>query len=332
MYEILSPEHVWIGILIAHFGGEAFGRLLSYAVAMFVLQTGSNSDWRFFIVLMTIPSFVYIVLSYFLFHETPRYLLAKGKYHQALEVLHKMADKNGKALPQDLEIVQESELAASEDDNTSFKEKFLIFVENKTILRTVICLILIGITVEYISNEMGYVATELVYMNGQTEENYCKGSVENNYLLTETDYLLLMAYICITFVASAIVIIVAYKQKFNFKVSALICLGASIILVCSLYFCPQVVVAILIFSSIQVLNALIELNMTIGLSGLLPTNIRSTFYGISSFFMFMPLTVSPYLIQVLSKDSQQLVTSVTLGFVLIGFTGAIIIPREIYSN
>ena len=333
IYEAFPPNLIWVALLISHYIGEGSGRLLTYILGLAIFSTNDHENtWRLYIIILSLPAAVFIVSALLFLDESPRYLVSKGQNEKALAVLHKIAKTNSKQLPEIEKLELEPELGALQEDKTSFWEKLKSVVQTWDILRGMTCIVMIGISCKYITNQMGLVATELVFMSGQSDTTYCDGTEENTYFLDTQDYFILSIFTLVTILAQTLAIIPTYRINFDFKISTVIFLAVSICLVAFLYACPEVWVALLIFSIVQVISVVLELNMSIHLSGLLPTNTRSAVYGMTTFIMYLPLSASPYLIQVLSKESQHYVTTTTISFIGFGFIGALLLPRKIYHN
>ena len=333
MYEAFPPNLIWVALLISHYIGEGSGRLLTYILGLAIFSTNDHENtWRLYIIILSLPAAVFIISALLFLDESPRYLVSKGQNEKALAVLRKIAKTNNKQLPEIEKLELEPELGALQEDKTSFWEKLKSVVQTWDILRGMTCIVMIGISCKYITNQMGLVATELVFMSGQSDTTYCDGTEENTYFLDTQDYFILSIFTLVTILAQTLAIIPTYRINFDFKISTVIFLAVSICLVAFLYACPEVWAALLIFSIVQVISVVLELNMSIHLSGLLPTNTRSAVYGMTTFIMYLPLSASPYLIQVLSKESQHYVTTTTISFIAFGFIGALLLPRKIYHN
>ncbi|KAI8483011.1 hypothetical protein Bbelb_393110 [Branchiostoma belcheri] len=78
---------------------------LAFAAAIMVLAGLAYAirEWTFLQLAITLPSAVSI-LSWWLIPESPRWLIARGRVEEAMEVIHLMAKRNGKTLPSDLDL------------------------------------------------------------------------------------------------------------------------------------------------------------------------------------------------------------------------------------
>ncbi|KAK1246714.1 hypothetical protein MKX08_000516 [Trichoderma sp. CBMAI-0020] len=74
------------------------GQLVSSLAAwFFIAQWPVNLGWRYFIMTIGIITFVMFCIRFFLFHmfESPKFLLNKGRQHEAVAVVHGIAYRNG---------------------------------------------------------------------------------------------------------------------------------------------------------------------------------------------------------------------------------------------
>ena len=77
-----------------------------FVVALFAYFLLNMVGWRWFIVTQTVvPLIVCLILVICFLPESPRYLVVSGREEEALETLQRVAKKNGKSLPQRLNIV-----------------------------------------------------------------------------------------------------------------------------------------------------------------------------------------------------------------------------------
>lgn len=70
-----------------------FGHMMLAGVAYMI------THWRLLTVVLVLPEVIFIILFYFLIPESPRWLLTKDRGEEARVVIEKMADKNGRELP-----------------------------------------------------------------------------------------------------------------------------------------------------------------------------------------------------------------------------------------
>ncbi|XP_078261994.1 solute carrier family 22 member 2-like [Rhinoraja longicauda] len=98
--ELVGPEYRrTVGILYQVC--YSTGMMLLPAVAYLI------PDWRNLQLATTIPNFLFLAY-YWLIPESPRWLLSQNKNAQAMDVVHKMAKRNGKSLSQKYEKVAEN--------------------------------------------------------------------------------------------------------------------------------------------------------------------------------------------------------------------------------
>ncbi|XP_066300934.1 organic cation transporter protein-like [Branchiostoma lanceolatum] len=78
---------------------------LAFGAAIMVLAGLAYAirEWTFLQLAITLPSAVFI-LSWWLVPESQRWLVAKGRLEEAMEIIQLMAKRNGKALPSDIRL------------------------------------------------------------------------------------------------------------------------------------------------------------------------------------------------------------------------------------
>lgn len=61
----------------------------------------SNMGWRYEVIIIGVITFLVFFVRYFIFtfHESPKFLISKGRYEEAIEVLHKIAQFNKEPMP-----------------------------------------------------------------------------------------------------------------------------------------------------------------------------------------------------------------------------------------
>ena len=334
LYEYLSRDYQWMGVLLSNQVGNALGCQMAILLAYFIFTADAVSyAWRYYMFIMIIPLILFVVLVYFFLDESPRYLMSKGKQDKALEILTKMAERNNILMPKQIKLIPDNELAHSDDPKLSLCEKLEIVCKNWDILRCVICLTLMGIASRFIFYGMSFVKTELVYMNGENNSSdYCDGTGSKTYYLDRSDYLLLLFFQVIADFFGAVGVAVVYKMNFAVKPTIMICFTVCIAINACLYLCPVIWAAVLLVSIVYILGCIVSTITWLKLSGLLPTNVRISMFGLCTFMMYFPIPFTPYLIQVFSKESQHLVTTTSLVFISVGFVGSIFLPRQIYAN
>ena len=85
-------------VMVSVFVIEAFGVCLTGGLAWWLIPTFGQKGWRYLIIATSIPNFLGVACR-LLFHiQSPRFLIAKGKYKEAMKVFKKMARLNGKNL------------------------------------------------------------------------------------------------------------------------------------------------------------------------------------------------------------------------------------------
>ena len=265
-------------------------------------------------------------------YETPRYLLSQGKTDEAIHVLNKIARTNGRTLPKNLKLIEDEELAKAAEENLTLYDKIKIALSNSHIRRALAGNILIGIAVRYFTISIRFVKTELIYLNGETETDYCNGSYENTYLLDGIDYLFLIACQIAADIVSCSTLVFQNKINVGLRILGLFGYGVSFIILLFLFTCPSAWSAVVMISVVQIFNYNLIVSVMLTMSGLLPTNIRASLLGICGFLMYVPLPFMPYAVQTLAKVSMHYVTGLSLGICALAFVGSAILPTEIYAN
>ncbi|CAG9999628.1 unnamed protein product [Clonostachys byssicola] len=94
------------------------GQLVSSLIAwFFIAQWPAEQGWRYFLVTIGIMTFTMFAIRFFVFRllESPKYLLSKGRQHEAVAVIHGVAYRNKTRTWLTSEIMDE---VAAEDDGT----------------------------------------------------------------------------------------------------------------------------------------------------------------------------------------------------------------------
>lgn len=71
-----------------------------------------NMGWRYYVIIMGVLMFILWIIRFFVFklHESPKYLMGRGRDAEAVEVVHKVAAFNGKTSTLTLEDLQRCEV------------------------------------------------------------------------------------------------------------------------------------------------------------------------------------------------------------------------------
>ena len=93
----------------------ALGLSAASGLAWWLIPTYKKYGWRYFIIATMIPSLLASFFRIIFYFQSPRFLIAKKKYHQAWKVLSMMAWMNGKNLSH---FISESEFAFTVVSNT----------------------------------------------------------------------------------------------------------------------------------------------------------------------------------------------------------------------
>ena len=329
-YEYLPTKFQWVGPLSGNqVGGYVFAGTFPIFIG-YLLSFMNNTDlWRIYLAITSIPLIIFCVLSVFVLEESPRYLVHTGNSEKAFKILEKIAKSNKKELPGSFSLIREPELGSIEEDNSTFWQNVKQAVQNKEILRSMLCIALIGTTTRFINYGMVFIKNEFVFSEGRNY--YCsKLSVRKVYLDGE-DYLLMLLTV-LGEVIAVIVVIPVLKSGVSLKVTAILSYSINFLLTTILFSCPSVTSALFIISLIKVLNQVVNLNMWLRLSGLLPTKVRATLFGVCTFFMYFTLPVLPYLTVDLADYDQHYVTGICLIYITIGLVGAAMLPKKVYQN
>jgi len=240
---------------------------------------------------------------------------------------------NKRELPKTFILVPETEIGASNEEKkeTTYLEAVQELLSERTIMVSFLCILLLGLASRYVIYGMAFVKTELIFMDSESESDYCHSNNKKSYELVTRDYLAMLAIQSTDFLA-VIVMCIVLICDWSLKFATLSCYGISILYICGLYFCPDLYVALGLVGMTKMLIQGPNILMWIKLSGLFPTKIRTSLFGICTFMMYLILPITPYLVQTLSKYSQHYVTSVSVGFLALGFISGLILPWRIYSN
>ena len=325
---MIPRKFIWIGLLLS-FAGEIPGKALPYLMGLVFFGGDYHQKWwRYYILSLCVPALLFIFLAWLFMNDSPKLLLSRGQEDKAKKVLNKMAKMNNEMnIPETVKLELDPDLDSNTDVGQNFSDAIQEVAKNLSIMRSLVCVVMIGFLTNFTMNDLGYIATQLVFLRGQTDADYCVGTKQNTYLLEYSDYRLLCSFMTISTSVKLLAIIPANVINFDFKKASIVCMSFSFCIAACLYACPPIWVALLIYSLIDTTCIFVELNYSIYLSSILPTNVRSVLYGTVFFLMSLPLIATPYLIQVLSTDSVHYVTTVTLSFIAVGFLGAIFLPK-----
>lgn len=138
---------VMVAILLV----ETIGICLMAGLAWWLVESYPSNGWRYIVVAAALPYFIPALYRVVFSIQSPRFLIAKGRYKEAGEVFKKMAHFNGKELPDSLLdqcnilIVNRVELQSQKH---TLKKQFLsLFSLFKfPYLRTTLCLSVIFVT------------------------------------------------------------------------------------------------------------------------------------------------------------------------------------------
>jgi putative MFS transporter len=85
-------------VMVSVFVIEAFGVCLTGGLAWWLIPTFGQKGWRYLIIATSIPNFLGVAYRLIFNIQSPRFLIAKGRYKEARRVFEKMAKLNGKKL------------------------------------------------------------------------------------------------------------------------------------------------------------------------------------------------------------------------------------------
>ena len=147
-------------VLVLAFLIQAIGNCATAGLAWWLIPTFTKNGWRYLIIATAIPSFLTTVYRLIFFIESPRFLIAKGKFAKARKTLSRMAWMNRKNLNDFLPEEREFQYMVSIETRTeetclqSFSKFFVIF--KPLYLRRTICLIVIYVveTVTYFASSL----------------------------------------------------------------------------------------------------------------------------------------------------------------------------------
>ncbi|KAH9851726.1 sugar transporter [Lenzites betulinus] len=113
----------------------AFGQLVGSLVAWPLIADfscasasdcprSSNQGWRYFLYTMGGLMLLLFVIRFFVFHmyESPKYLMGRGRDAEAVEVVHRVAEYNGRTSTLTLEMLQEAEQRYGKGDGAAVGE------------------------------------------------------------------------------------------------------------------------------------------------------------------------------------------------------------------
>ena len=147
-------------VLVLAFLIQAIGNCATAGLAWWLIPTFTKNGWRYLIIATAIPSFLTTVYRLVFFIESPRFLIAKGKFAKARKTLSRMAWMNRKNLNDFLPEEREFQYMVSIETRTeetclqSFSKFLVIF--KPLYLRRTICVAII-----YVVDNVTYYASSL---------------------------------------------------------------------------------------------------------------------------------------------------------------------------
>ena len=97
---------------------ESVGSCICAGLAWWLIPTYTRDGWRYLVIAAAIPNFLAMIFRLMFHLQSPRYLIAKGRFSEARKVLSQMACINGKnlsdLLPEEFEL---NELVVIETPN-----------------------------------------------------------------------------------------------------------------------------------------------------------------------------------------------------------------------
>ncbi|CAE6438141.1 unnamed protein product [Rhizoctonia solani] len=132
--EFVPATHQWLLTVLAIWG--AFGALIASLVAWAILPNFSceatvieckrsdNMGWRYYLILMGGLMIVLWILRFFVFtlHESPKYLMGRGKLHEAVAVIHAVAKYNNRDSTLTVEQLEEAGITQEAPENTKDRD------------------------------------------------------------------------------------------------------------------------------------------------------------------------------------------------------------------
>ena len=332
--EVMPRKYTWVAMMISVYGGEAMGKLLPYLLGVIMFSNDNQGNmWHYFVAILSIPSVLLILLAIIFIDESPIYLWSKGKNDQAVKILIKFFSKDEfKEELDEVSTYKQLHCSQEKEETSTALENIKFVLRNGPVLRGLICVTLIGCSVKYTTFGLSYIATELVFLSGQTNSNYCSGTESKSYYLENSDYLVLSAFMISAFCVKVLAMSLAKIFDMGFQKSGSVCLGVSVCLAACLYACPDYWVALIIYGLIDASSAIVEVYYVIYVAQLISANIRSTIYGFMKFLMYVPLTTTPYMIQVLAKKSQHYLTTATVIFISISLLAVLLLPKKVQTG
>ena len=127
---------------------ESLGIIATGGLAWWIIPTYPRKGWRYLIIATAIPSFFVAGFRIVFPFESPRFLVTKGRYKEAYEVLSRMARFNGKNLTHlKLQTFQNIQVCHDEPIHTVRQSCLKLgYVFKKIYLRTTICMSIIYVT------------------------------------------------------------------------------------------------------------------------------------------------------------------------------------------
>ena len=317
---------MWLGPLVGtQIAGTTVGDCLAIFAGYFLL-TDPGIKWQYYVITMSAPLVLFLILAPFFLVETPQYYMVKGENEKAVEVLRKIAKQNGEKLPDEVNVVLRKKHEKKPVEN--HWRLFFKTVTNWTFVKVLFCILMISAGGRIINDGINFIMADLLYIDGESG-SYCHGTQSQTYFLRKSDYLKLF----MSQVSSFLTVFIAYPllwANISVKMQSICCFALCGALVSVLYACPSAQWAFALLSVVRIMmqvinicsvNALVQLHM--------PTQVRGTVLGFSTSLRTAPLPFYPLLSHTLSKKSQHYVTTVTMTVMVLGFLAAVFLPREI---
>ena len=310
--------------------GVSTGELLAIIAGTFLL-TDLSIPWQCYLIAMSLPMIIVLLLAPFLLDETPQFLLSKGKKEEAFKVLNKIARMNNSFIPDDINLTLRKSFEKKFDKERQWTV-FRATMKNWAFLKVWLPLMLIIMNVKMITDGLSFFITELLYINGENVGEYCNGVTTQAYNLTKDDY----TKLCFTQICIVISIAITYpilKLNIALKIQGLIFFSINCILILAMYFCPRVLAAVSILAVVRInINVILTTSRYAQLKLKVPAEVQGTIFGLGGGFITVLVPIFPLLVQLLSKTSIHYVTTICFVFTLIGILAFISLPFDLSKD
>jgi len=293
----------------------ALGSVFAAALAIFCM---SSLGWRWYLVFITIPIIIFLLGGLWL-PESPHYLLTTNRYDEVVTLLKRIADHNGKKLPPGKLIPGE----------INEKRGSIIELFNKQWCKTTTLLWIIWFTSALTYYGIVLLTTEVFQTGIDGCNPYPSAKNESNatcHKLNKQDYTDFMLTSIAEFPGIMLAFILLDWIGRKKTMSGLFVLASASFLLMNI--CVGRTMGVVFMFAVRGFVTGTFQTAYVYTPEVLPTSIRAVGLGACSMFARIGAMITPFIAQVLIKDSFYLVVGVYSGFLIVCAVTSFLLPIE----